>query len=149
MYSMKMGNKSYSQKQASRKSSACSKRRNAERGISRITVIVFGILFAIAAYCGFQVGPFYYYAAELENQFKAAIDVASVHTDQEIRQKIMYHVKKLEIPCDPDDLIIERDFDTMRVSLEYSEVFFITFRDKDYEIHTFHFDLDVREKFKG
>ena len=83
--------------------------------------------------------PFYYCYFELENQFASVIRVASTHTDQEIRQKLMYHIKKLEVPVDPEQLIIEREEGLMRISLEYQEVFYLTFQDKDYDIYTFDF----------
>jgi hypothetical protein len=68
------------------------------------------------------------------------IRVASTHTDQEIRAKLLYHVKKLEIPIEPDDIVIERTNGFMSISFSYSEVFYLTWQDKDYDLHTFHFD---------
>lgn len=67
------------------------------------------------------------------------IRVASTHTDQELRQKLMYHIKKMEIPMEPEDLLMEREGRHMRISLEYEETFYVTFQDKDYEIYTFPF----------
>ncbi|MDC0358812.1 DUF4845 domain-containing protein, partial [Oligoflexia bacterium] len=99
------------------------------RGAGKITTLVFGTLIIVTLYCTYYIAPFYYYYYELQNQFITVIRVASTHTDQEIRQKLMYHLKKMQIPMDPEDLKIEREDRTMRISLEYQEVFYITFQD--------------------
>jgi hypothetical protein len=112
---------------------------NAERGIGKLTLLVFGLLVFAVLFSAYHIAPFYYYYFELKNHMRTVIRVASTNSDQEVRQKLMYHIKKMQIPMDPEDLKIERDEGVMRISLAYDEVFYITWNEKDYDIHTFHF----------
>ena len=117
------------------------------RGVGRLTVIVFGTIVGASLFCAYNILPFYYYYYELVNQMEAVTKVASVETDQEIRQRLMYHIKKMEIPADPEDLKIERDGNIMRISLPYEEVFYVNFGGKEYEIYRFPFHAYVEKQF--
>lgn len=97
---------------------------------------------AAVLYTGYHVLPFYYYYYELKNHMFEAIRVASIYTDDELRQKLVYQIKWMEIPADPQELVIERSDGYMRISLSYDEVFYFTWQGKDYEIYTFHFDAE-------
>jgi hypothetical protein len=119
-----------------------------QRGASKLTLLVFGTLFGALVYAAYNIIPFYYYYFDLKNQFKQVIKVASVDTDEEIRRKLMVFIKQYEIPVDPEDLRIERSDDTMKISLKYKEVFYVTYGGKDYTIHTFNFDATTTGKFK-
>ncbi|RMG45535.1 MAG: DUF4845 domain-containing protein [Candidatus Dadabacteria bacterium] len=110
-----------------------------DQGASKLTVLVFAAIFGVAFYCAYHIIPFYYYFYELQNQFESAVKVASTYTDKEIRRKLMYHIKKMQLPVEPDDLEIIRQDGKIKISLEYEEVFYITFRGKDYDIWTFPF----------
>jgi hypothetical protein len=114
--------------------------RAGESGIGKFTFIVFGVIVGAAVFAAYSIGPFFYCYFEIENQMASLIRVASTHTDQEIRSKLLYHIKKLEIPVEPDDIIIDRSEGFMSIGFSYSEVFYLTWRDKDYDLHTFHFD---------
>ena len=48
-------------------------------------------------------------------------------------------MKKMEMPAEIDDVRIERSGKTMRISLEYDEVFYVTWQGEEYDLHTFHF----------
>jgi hypothetical protein len=110
-----------------------------ERGIGKLTLAVFGtILFAIG-FAAYNIIPFYYYYFELVNQMEAVIRVADTENDQAIRKKLLYHIKKMQIPAVPEDLKIEREGHHMKISLSYEEVFFLTFKGKDYDIYRFPF----------
>ncbi len=110
-----------------------------ERGVSKITLLVFGLLIAGVVYSSYRIMPFYYYYYEIQNQMDALTRVASTHTDQEIRKKLIYHIKKYQLPVSPEEIVIVRDGGKIEMSLEYDEVFYITLGNKDYDIHTFHF----------
>ncbi|MBX7145485.1 MAG: hypothetical protein K1X79_13630 [Oligoflexia bacterium] len=110
-----------------------------QSGLGRLTLLVFGTIIAVVVYCGYCILPFYYCYFEITNQMEQVIKVASTYTDKEIREKLLYHIKKLELPVEPDDLRIERDAGTMRISLPYREIFYVTWKGKDYDIHTFEF----------
>jgi hypothetical protein len=125
----------------------CHPRKQRERGAGWLTIMVFLAIFGAVGYVGYRVLPFYYYFYELQNQMEAAIKVASTETDEEIRKKLLVHIKKLEIPCEPEDLKIERSEGFMKIQLKYSEVFYITIAGKDYDIHRFYFDGYAEGKF--
>lgn len=116
-------------------------------GIGKLTLLVFGIIVAIAVYAGYMILPFYYCYFEISNQFEQVIKVASTEDDKEIRRRLMYHIKKLELPVGPDDLKIERQGRRMRISLPYQEVFYVTWQGKDYDIHTFDFHAYAEGEF--
>lgn len=120
----------------------------AQAAVGKLTLFVFTVITALVVFVAYNVLPFYYYYFEIENQFQAAIRVASTEDDQAIREKLMYHIQKLQIPVEPDDLIIERmGGNHMRISLFWQEVFFITYQDKDYDIWTFDFHAEVEDDF--
>lgn len=114
-------------------------RASSAHGVGKLTLLVFGTIVGAGIYAAYHILPFYYCYFEITNQFEQAIKVASTYTDKEIRDKLVYHIKKLELPVEPDDLKIEREAGRMRISLPYEEVFFITWQGKDYDIHTFQF----------
>lgn len=119
-----------------------------ERGVGNLTLIVFTLIAGVIVWLGFSIGPFFYYYYELLNQFDAHIRVASMYTDKEIREKLMYHIKKLEIPMEsPEDLEIRRDGQRMTIRLKYKEVFYVSWQDKDYDLHVFHFDAKSEGQF--
>lgn len=110
-----------------------------EVGLSKITFAVFAVIIAAALYSGYHIGQFFYVFYEIKNHMATVIRVASDNTDEEVRAKLWYHIQKLKIPVEPEDLHIEREDRTMRISLEWEETFYVTWQDKDYDIHTFHF----------
>jgi len=117
--------------------------------MSKLTLVFFGTLTGVLVWAGYNIIPFYYYYYELQNQFDAAIRVASEYTDQEIRQKLMYHIKKMEIPAEDEDLKINRYDNRMQISLDYAEEFYVTWKEKDYTIHTFPFHAEVDRVYIG
>lgn len=118
------------------------------KGVGKITFLVFSAIFGAIAYAAYQIIPFYYYYFDLKSQFKQVIKVASVDTDEEIRRKLMTFIKLYQIPVEPEDLRIERSDNTMKISLKYQEVFYVTFQGKDYTIHTFDFDATTTGVYK-
>lgn len=113
--------------------------RRCARGASKLTLAVFLSLLGAVLYCGYKILPFYYYHYELRNQMAAAIRQASLFSDLEIRRKLLYQINWMQIPAREEDLKIERFDGRMRISLPYSEVFYITWRGKEHVIHVFDF----------
>ena len=118
-----------------------------EGGVGKLTLLVFGALIGAVVYAGYCIMPFYYSYWELQNQMKSAIRVADQNTDQEIRQKLIYHIKKQQIPADLSDLTIERFDRRMRIHLPYSEVFYISWNGKDYDLYVFDFVAQAEDDF--
>jgi hypothetical protein len=108
---------------------------------------VFGTIVAVALYCGYQIIPFYYYFYELQNQMDALARVADLETDQNIRKKLEYHMKKMQIPADISDLKIVREGSAIRLSLSYKEIFYIRFQGKTHDIHVFPFYAEASARF--
>lgn len=118
-----------------------------ERGVGNLTILVFGTVVAALLYAGYQILPFYYYYYELQNQMDALARVAGEETDKSIREKLTYHIKKMELPVDPsEDLVVERVDGKIHMLLEYEEVFYIPFQGKDYTIHVFPFRAEVERE---
>jgi hypothetical protein len=124
-----------------------------ELAAAKLTLLVFLTLTAAGLYAAYEILPFYYYYYELQNQMEAAIRVASVETDNELRTKLVYHIRKMDLPVGDDAqlkdaLKIERDDNVMRISLPYEEVFSIYFGDKEYVIRRFKFKAYAEGEFK-
>jgi hypothetical protein len=109
------------------------------RGVGRLTLLVFGSMLAVLIFCAYHILPFYYCYFELQEQFHTLLTVANVHTDRELRDKIKAHMKRMEIPADVSDVQIVRGARKISMSLDYQELFFLRFRGKEYELHTFKF----------
>ena len=113
--------------------------RNGESGASRLTLLVFGTILGTLIYSGYCVIPFFYDYFELQNQMTSLVAVSDTLNDDQLRRRIGAVIKEFEIPADPKDIKIDRGDHHIRLSLEYDEVFYISFRDKDYDLHVFHF----------
>ncbi|MBX7136739.1 MAG: DUF4845 domain-containing protein [Oligoflexia bacterium] len=113
--------------------------RQSQKGAGKLTTLVFAIILGAALFSGYKILPFYYRYFELQNQMEQVIRIASTLTDAEVREKLWYHIQHNDIPVEPEDLKINRENSILTVSLEWDEIFFITFRGKDYDLHTFHF----------
>jgi hypothetical protein len=119
----------------------------AERGLGKLTLLVFGTIIGVVLYSAYNIIPFYYYYYELMNQMRSVIRVASTEDDATIRERLWYHIRKMGLPAQPEDLIIERYHETMRIALDYEEVFYVSWGDKDYTIYQFPFHAEVEESF--
>jgi hypothetical protein len=117
------------------------------KGVSVITVLVFGVICGIVGYIGYNVFPFYYYYYELQNNMESAIKVADEYDDIEIRKKLLAQIKRLGIPADTNNLSINRSNSYLEISLPYEEVFYITYRGKEYDLWTFKFFASAKGKF--
>jgi len=111
------------------------------QGAAKITLMVFGTILAVAIFCAYHILPFYYYYFELQEHFHSLVRVASVHTDQELRVKIRDYLRRMDIPAVVDDVKIERAAGRILIELRYEEVFFVTFRGEEHDLHTFKFHV--------
>lgn len=120
---------------------------NPQRGMGRITLLVFSAIGAALLFAGYQILPFYYYYYELVNQMEAVIKVAGLENDRVIRNKLAYHIKKLQIPAEIEDLKIAREGTRMRISLKYEEVFYVRWKGKNYDLKVFPFVAEAEGQF--
>lgn len=120
---------------------------NAQSGVAKLTMLVFGVIIAAALYSAYYILPFFYYYYDLVNQMEQLIRVASTNTDKEIREKLMYFITRYEIPAKPEDLKIIREGQRMKISLPYQEVFYISWAGRDYDLHTFSFVAQAEGQF--
>lgn len=104
-----------------------------------MTLLVFGTILAAVGYCAYNVVPYFYCYHEMQNQMDQMVRIASTVDDAEIRKRLWYHVKKCEIPAEPEDLHIERTTDGIKVWMSYQETFSIPWGDKEREIYKFDF----------
>ena len=110
-----------------------------ERGVGKITLVVFGSILAVLIFCAYHILPFYYYYFELQEHFHSLARVAGVNTDRELRMKIRDYLRRMDIPASVNEVVIERRAGSIRIELRYKEVFFVEFRGKEYDLHTFNF----------
>jgi len=118
-----------------------------DSGVSKLTVLVFAPLISVAIYSAYHITPFYYNYFELVNQMESLVKVAGVHTDEELKKKLSYHMKKLGIPGTIDQVKFDRFGDRMHIRLSYEETFWVTWQGVDYDIHTFKFDADAEGNY--
>lgn len=120
----------------------------AEKGAGSLTLVVFGALVIAVVYSASKILPFFYYYYDLQNQMATLISVAQDNSDKEIRKKLLRFMEKAGIPAGDKDLLIKRkENNTMTISLPYKEVFYITFRGRDYIIYTFYFHAHAEGRF--
>jgi hypothetical protein len=118
-----------------------------QKGTATLSTIFGGCLAAIIVYVAYHILPFYYYYFEMQNQMQAVIRLASTHTDQQIRKKLAYHMVKMDIPASPDELLISRQEDFMKISLKYKEVFSIPWGMDEKVIYVFDFKPEAQGRF--
>ncbi len=124
-----------------------SKTSSNDRGVGKLTILVFGTIIAVTLYTAYRVVPFFYYFYEMQTQVHAVSRVASELTDDEIRKRLLERIKELGIPAKPEALVLNRYENKLRVMLKYEEEFFITYDGKDHTIRVFPFKIDVTTKY--
>jgi len=122
------------------------KLKSASGGAAKITIFIFGALLAVVIFCAYHILPFYYYYFELQEHFESLVRVASVNTDRELRIKIQDHLRRMDIPASIEDVKIRREAGRIMIELKYQEVFFVRFRGKEYDVHTFNFHAKAEGK---
>lgn len=118
-----------------------------QSGAGKITLLFFGsILFALL-YSAYHIAPWFYYSWELQSHMDQMVKVAQMETEEEIRKKLLYYVKRYELPVDPKDLLVSKEGNKFKAYLEWSETFSIPWKGEEIEIHTFDFVAEVDEVF--
>ena len=110
-----------------------------ERGVGSLTLLVFGLIFAAIVYVGFEVLPFFYYYYDLQNQMESMVRVASEENDETIRKRLLYYIHKYQMPVRDEQLRVYRSGGKIYLDLEYREVFYVSFKGKDYNLRVFPF----------
>lgn len=118
-----------------------------ELGASKLTVIVFLVLLGAIGYVSYKVLPMYYAYYELQAQFEQILSVASMEDDKSIRQKLLYHVHKYDLPVDDADLLIERQEKHIKINLAWDDTLSIPWQEKEIELYTFHFFASAEGDF--
>ena len=115
-----------------------------EQGASRLTILVFSVLMGAAIFVAYHVVPFYYYYFELTNQLNALVATAERSSDATIRAKVGGVLKALDIPAQERDVQIDRRDGVIAITVSYTEVFYLSFRGKDYDLYDFRFKATAR-----
>lgn len=108
-------------------------------GMGHLTLIVFTVLFAAAAYSGYHIFPWYYEYLELESHFSQLVRSSQAESDIEIRKKLYRFMRSYDMPIGPNDVRITRKGKTMSMDAEWERTFSITINDEEIDIHTFEF----------
>lgn len=113
--------------------------KKSERGVGKLTLLVFSVVIGAIIFIAYRVLPFYYCYFELENQMQALIGVSAIDTDLDLRRKLKAYMRRLDIPAHIDEVEMTRNNNFLSISLEYQEEFYIEFRGEEHHIHTFEF----------
>lgn len=122
----------------------------AERGGSRLGLLLFLLVLTAGVWAGSKVIPFYYYYNEVLGLMDAQASKASVFTDVKIRKELEKKIRKLEIPVDDlsEDLKINRVDGKIIIDLKYEEVLYLDLgEDRVYDIYVFKFNPHVEKNF--
>ncbi len=114
------------------------------KGASRLTILVFCGIFVALLYVAYNIIPIFYSYYELQNQFDQLAKVASTMTDRELQSKIRSYLRQTNVPAEVGDVAVTRVGDDISLKLDYQEDFYITFRDKEYVLHTFDFHINSK-----
>jgi hypothetical protein len=121
-----------------------------EKGQSRAGLLFVTLICTCLIYVAWHVLPFYYYFYELQGLMEAQVRVSSDKTEEEIRQNLMLKIKELEIPVtDEHDILLLRSAKDIYLELDYTEVLWFSFLDKDYKIHEFDFHATAGRDPRG
>ena len=117
-------------------------------GASKITIIVFLGIFGASVWLGYHVLNFYYCYYDLVNEMEAIGGLALTESDEKIRNHLVRKMRSLQIPADPDKLVITRNNNKIRMTLKYREVLSFSFQGKDYDLRKFDFNADVETSIR-
>lgn len=112
---------------------------NKSSGMGHLTLLVFSVIFGVAAYGGYYVFPWYYEYLELESHFTQLVRASKMESETEIRKKLYRFMRSYDMPIGPNDVRITRKGKTMSINAEWERTLSIPWNDQIYEIHTFHF----------
>lgn len=116
-------------------------------GIGKLTILIFGTILFVVGWSAYHIMPFYYYFFELKNNMEQLAQMAGEFEDEEIRKKIKMKIKELEIPADPERLIVSRYDGIMKISLPYEEVLYFTWDGKDHDLYVFKFLAEAERRY--
>jgi len=123
---------------------------NGEAGKGEIALVFIVVLGGAFFLLGLPVIGFYYSKVELEGLIQFQAKKALNREDAKIRTLITREMRNQNINAEPDDLIIDRGSDEMRISLSWEEVLALDFGDYFYkELHVFEFDIEESHKMSG
>ena len=120
-----------------------------ESGASRITVLIFGSLVFAVLYLGYATLPKFYRYYEVHGQAEGMASRAGIIEDKDIRRRLAREIKRYDIPVDPEAIEILRGENSMEINLQYEDTLWIPWFDGEIELHTFEFNIHVKESFTG
>lgn len=118
-----------------------------QKGLSYLTLLVFGTLFFGIGYYISHVAPIMYGYWELDNHMQTIIRLADQLTDDEIRKRLKITIKEQEIPLAVDKIVIFREKNHMIISAKYKKTFKVVIRGKEYWKQDFKFKLYAEGDF--
>jgi hypothetical protein len=106
-----------------------------------------------------KIAPIYYRYFELSNRFEATARMYGAgdynqnrgrrDVEEKIREKLSVQLSELQIPAEPEEIIIERFGDSLRIELSYSVPLYLSLNlpfefplfDRQRPLYTFHFSI--------
>lgn len=118
-----------------------------QRGMGKFSLIFFGGLLFAVLYAAYHIAPWFYYYWELQSHMDQMSKVAQMESEEEIRKRLLYYIKRYELPVDPHDLRVSKEGNHFKSSLEWSQTFSIPWRGEEVDIHTFEFRAETDQVF--
>ncbi|MGB8477003.1 MAG: hypothetical protein WCE61_23235 [Candidatus Acidiferrum sp.] len=98
------------------------RRRNAQRGGSRLKAMLFTVVLILGIYVAFKTVPAFVAEYELADkmQEQARFAVVNRYTEDQIRDNIYHDVQELEIPAKRDDIKVSATQQIVKISVDYT-----------------------------
>ncbi len=112
------------------------RRPKAQRGEGQIGCIIGLIILVAAGYIAYKMIPVKVRAADLRQEITDVARSAGIYKEPQIRKRIMEKAEELELPLDPNNLIVVRKSD--RVYIEASYTVPVEFPGYTYQYHFKH-----------
>lgn len=96
------------------------RRLEAQRGEGQIGCIIGLIILLAVGYIAYKMIPVKVRAADLRQEITDVARSAGVYKEKQIRERIMAKAEELELPLDPDNLVVERRSDRVYIEANYT-----------------------------
>lgn len=114
------------------------------RGEIGSALLFWVVILIIAAYIGVMFGSPVFKNYLLKGEIKSQVELAHINRDEVIKHDIVTRASSLNIKYKPEKLIVNRGYDTMKISIEYEVP--VVFFNKEYK--RYYFKIEEQAEMK-
>ncbi len=81
--------------------------------------IIWVVIIATVVYLGYVLIPMYYKHQMMKLEVEGQVEIAHLYDEDELLEHIIAKVAEWELPIDPDDIIVDRRADDIRITINY------------------------------